>query len=82
MVLMLLAMAGVWLYGSVPLIMNPGPVEVICPTKPRKLACELGAGIVGLLPAKAQRTVLGVSGLATTMGVLWLVGVITLREKR
>jgi hypothetical protein len=77
MVLLLLAMAAVLLSESLPLVMNPGPVEVTCPTQPRKLTCELGATLVRSLPTSTQRTVLGISGLAATAGVLWLAWLFT-----
>lgn len=75
MVLMLLAMAAMLLFESVPLVMNHGPVVVICPAQPRKLTCELGVSLIRSLPTDAQRTVLGMSGLAATVCVLCLVWV-------
>lgn len=82
MVLLLLAIAAALLSESVPLVMSPGPVEVTCPVQPRKVTCELGAILVRLLPTSVQRTALGVSGLAVTAGVLWLIWVVAWQRKR
>lgn len=82
MVLLLVAMAGMLISGSIPLLMNPGPVEVVCPVQPRKFACELGAAIVQSLPFGVQRTVLGISGVATTIGIVGLVWMIGWRKKK
>lgn len=71
MVLLLLAIAAIVLSESVPFIMNPGPAEFTCQPHPRKFTCEFGAIFLHLLPKGSQRTVLGVSGLAVTVGVLW-----------
>ena len=80
MALLLLAMAGMLLYESIPLVMNPGAVDVVCPIAPRKLFCELGTGIVRLLPSGAQRTVLGMTGVASAVGVSWLI-LLSIRRK-
>jgi hypothetical protein len=79
--LLLLAMAGMLVYGSVPLILEPGPAKIQCPVQPRKLACELGASMVNALPAVAQRTALGVAGLAAAAGIGWVIWAFTLRKK-
>jgi len=81
MVLLLVAMAGMLISGSIPLLMNPGAVEVVCPVQPRKFACELGVAIVRLIPFGAQRTVLGVSGVTATFGIVLLVWMIVWRKK-
>jgi hypothetical protein len=81
MAFLLLAMAGVLIFGSIPLLMNPGPVEVLCPTQPRKFTCELGAAIVRSIPSGAQRTVLGATGVAATFGIVVLVWMIVWRKK-
>lgn len=71
MALLLLVLAGMLVFESIPLIMDPGPVEVACPTHTRKWTCEIGAAMVMSIPAGAQRALLGVSGLATAAGLLW-----------
>ena len=81
-VLLLLAMAAILIAGSTPLLINPGPAEVVCPTNTRKFACELGAAIVRSIPAGAQRTVLGLAGLAATAGILGLVWIFVWRKTR
>jgi hypothetical protein len=81
-VLLLFAMAAALVAGSIPLLINPGPAEVACPTNTRKFACELGATIVGSIPAGAQRTVLGLTGLASTAGIFGLAWIFVWRKTR
>ena len=81
-VLLLCAMAAMLIAESVPLVTTPGPLEVVCPTQTRKFACELGAAIVRSIPANAQRTLLGLTGLALTAGVFWLIWVSVWRKAR
>lgn len=80
MALLLLAMAWILASGSVPLLLEPGPAEIKCPAQPRKLGCELGALMVNAIPAVAQRTVLGLTGLAATAGIAWAIWAFTLRK--
>lgn len=82
MVLLMLAMTAFLLSEAVPLIMNPGPAEFTCPVQPRKFTCELGASFVHSLPKGSQRTVLGMSGLAVTVGVLWAAWLFAWPRKR
>jgi hypothetical protein len=64
---------------ALPLLATPGAVQISCHS--RKLMCEIGAALVNLFPSPAQRTVLGITGLAAALGT-GLIGVVCWRAMR